>query len=112
MARRRLGRVPKFGSEPEKGALGPYRQSQRRDLHRNEALRLLAEGKAYKCFCSKEELDEERARAEAEKRPPRYNGKCRHLSAEAIAAKGDAPFVVRFLVPEGMTTIHDVVQGT
>lgn len=102
---------PKFGSEPEKGAYGPYRQSQRRELHRGEALRLLAEGKAYKCFCSKEELDEERARAEAEKRPPRYNGKCRNLSEEEIAAKGDAPFVVRFRVPEGSTTIHDVVQG-
>lgn len=102
---------PKFGSEPEKGALGPYRQSQRRELHRGEALRLLAEGKAYKCFCSKEELDEERARAEAEKRPPRYNGKCRHLTPDEIAAKGDALWVLRFRVPEGTTTIHDVVQG-
>ena len=102
---------PKFGSEPEKGALGPYRQSQRREMHRGEALRLLAEGKAYKCFCSKEELDEERAKAEAEKRPPRYNGKCRHLSEAEIAAKGDAPFTVRFRVPEGSTTIQDVVQG-
>lgn len=102
---------PKFGSEPEKGELGPYRQSQRRDQHRGEALRLLAEGNAYKCFCSKEELDAERERAEKEKRPPRYSGKCRHLIADEIAAKGDAPFVVRFRVPEGVTTIHDVVQG-
>ena len=102
---------PKFGSEPEKGDFGPYRQSQRREQHRAEALRLLAEGKAYKCFCSKEELDAERALAEAEKRPPRYNGKCRNLSEADIAAKGDALFTVRFRVPEGVTTIHDVVQG-
>lgn len=102
---------PKFGGEPEKGAFAPYRQSQRRELHRSEGMRLLAEGKAYKCFCSKEELDAERALAEQEKRPPRYSGKCRNLSAEEIAAKGDAPFTVRFRVPEGTTTIHDVVQG-
>lgn len=102
---------PKFGSEPEKGALGPYRQSQRRELHHNEGMRLLAEDKAYRCYCSKEELDAERALAEAEKRPPRYKGTCRHLSPEQIAAKGDAPFVLRFRVPQGSTTIHDVVQG-
>jgi len=102
---------PEFGSEPAKGALGPYRQSQRREIHHNEGMRLLAEGKAYKCFCSKEELDEERLRAEAEKRPPRYSGKCRDLGAEAIAAQGDKPFTVRFRVEEGVTVIQDVVQG-
>ncbi len=102
---------PAFGDEPEKGALGPYRQSGRRELHHNEGMRLVAEGSAYKCFCTKEELDAERELANAEKRPFRYSGKCRNLSAEEIAAKGDTPFVVRFRVPEGETVIEDLVQG-
>ena len=103
---------PAFGDEPEKGSLGPYRQSQRRELHRAEALRLLEEGKAYRCYCTKEELDADRARAAEEKRPYRYSGKCRHLTDAEIAAKGDAPWVLRFKVPtEGETVIDDLVQG-
>ena len=96
---------------PEKGDFGPYRQSARADLYRSEANRLLAEGKAYKCFCTKEELDAEREKAAAEKRPPRYNGKCRNLTPEQIAEKGDARFAIRFRVEEGITEINDLVQG-
>ncbi len=103
---------PEFAGESQKGDLGPYRQSERKALHLNEAQRLLDSGKAFKCFCTKEELDAERERAQAEKRPPRYNGKCRNLSADEIAAKGDAPFAIRFKVPEGQTIIDDLVQGT
>ncbi|HOV74875.1 MAG TPA: glutamate--tRNA ligase [Candidatus Hydrogenedentes bacterium] len=102
---------PAFRNVPAKGAFGPYRQSERTELYRNEANRLLTEGKAYKCFCSKEELDAERERAAAEKRPPRYNQKCRNLTPEEIAAKGDAPYAVRFKVMEGVTEIDDIVQG-
>ncbi|HPO16610.1 MAG TPA: glutamate--tRNA ligase [Candidatus Hydrogenedentes bacterium] len=104
---------PEFGVEPARGEYGPYRQSQRRELHRSEGLRLLAEHKAYKCFCSKEELDAERERATQEKRPPRYSGKCKHLTPNQVAeleAKG-TPYVVRFRVPEGETIIHDLIQG-
>lgn len=102
---------PQFGSEPEKGDYGPYRQSQRKHLYRREAERLLAEGKAYKCFCTKEELDAERERAIAEKRPPRYSGKCRNLSEKEIEAHGNAPYAIRFSVPEGETIIDDIIQG-
>lgn len=102
---------PKFGDESEKGAFGPYRQSSRSDLYRREAARLLAEGKAYKCFCTKEELDAQRELAALEKRPPRYSGKCRNLSPEEITAKGDAPYTIRFRVPEGETVVEDIVQG-
>ncbi len=104
---------PEFGGEPERGDFGPYRQSQRRELHRGEALRLLSEGKAYKCFCSKEEIEAERERATQEKRPPRYSGKCRNLTPEqtaALEAEGRS-FVLRFRVPEGETVIHDLIQG-
>ncbi len=102
---------PEFAGEPERGAYGPYRQSQRRELHRREALRLLDEGKAYKCFCSKEEIEAERQRALEEKRPPRYSGKCRNLSPQQVAAMGDRPYTVRFRVPEGETVVHDLIQG-
>ncbi len=102
---------PEFGGEPARGDYGPYRQSQRRDLHRREALRLLDEGKAYKCFCSKEEIDAERQRAMAEKRPPRYSGKCRNLNPEQVAAMGDRPWTIRFRVPEGETVVRDLIQG-
>ncbi|MFP4173218.1 MAG: glutamate--tRNA ligase [Candidatus Hydrogenedentota bacterium] len=103
---------PPFGDVPAKGEYGPYRQSERIPLYQQEVARLLEEGKAYKCFCTKEELDAERERARAEKRPPRYNGKCRNLTPEEIAAKGDTPYSVRFKVEEGVTEIDDLVQGT
>lgn len=102
---------PAFRYVPAKGNFGPYRQSERTDIYRREAMRLLDEGKAYKCFCSKEELEAMRACAAAEKRPPRYNGKCRNLSAQEIAAKGAAPYAIRFKVSEGVTVIDDLVRG-
>jgi len=100
---------PAFGDEPEKGAYGPYRQSQRKELHQREAHRLLAEGKAYKCFLTKEELEEERNRCRAESRPLR--SKWRDATPEEVATMGDTPFAVRFRVPEGETVINDLVQG-
>lgn len=102
---------PGFNGEPDTGDYGPYRQSQRAEIHRREAARLLAEGKAYKCFCSKETLDAERERAMQEKRPPRYSGACRALTPEEAGARGDAPYAIRFRVPEGETIIDDLVQG-
>jgi len=105
---------PAFGDEPQKGDFGPYRQSERNQLHRDAGQKLLSEGKAYRCFCTKEELDIERERAQKEKRPPRYNGKCRELDAAESQARHEADVrnVVRFKVPEGQTIIEDLVQGT
>jgi len=98
---------PGFEGEPDKGDCGPYRQSQRRAIYWREAQRLLDKGTAYKCFCPKEELDLEGV----EKRLPRYKCKCRNLTTEEVAAKGDAPYAVRFKVSEGVTEIDDLVQG-
>ncbi|MEX2015323.1 MAG: glutamate--tRNA ligase [Candidatus Hydrogenedentales bacterium] len=101
---------PAFGGEPQKGGYAPYRQSERKEIHKAAIARLLASGSAYKCYCTKEELEVERDRAMAEKRPPRYSGKCRALTP--AGDKGDTPFVVRFRVPgEGETVVHDLVQG-
>ncbi len=103
---------PAFRERAESGDCAPYRQSQRRDLHLREAHRLVEEGKAFKCFCSREEIEAAREQAQAEKRTPRYSGKCSHLTPEEIAAMGDRPYSIRFRVPEGATEINDLVQGT
>mgnify|MGYP000076624371 FL=1 len=100
---------------PEKGGpYGPYIQSQRLHLYRPLAERLVAEGKAYRCYCSRERLEALRAEQIAHKQPPGYDRRCRWLSpAEraALEAQG-TPFVIRFAVPlEGATTFHDLFRG-
>ena len=93
---------------------GPYYQTQRTDLYRAAAARLIDSGAAYYCFCSKEELDRRRAKAAEEGRPPKYDGTCRKLnSAEALRRKSAGePGAVRFAVPEGgSTSFDDAVFG-
>lgn len=88
-------------------------QSQRLDHYRSYVDKILETGHAYRCFCTKEELDAERERAKAEKLPPRYSGKCRRLTQAEVQAKLDAgqPFTVRIKVPEGTTSYDDMVSG-
>lgn len=84
-------------------------QSERRDIHREYAEQLVKEGKAYRCFCSKERLDKLRETQVNKKMPPGYDGLCRNLSAEEIAkheAAGDS-FVVRFKMPNNGKAIWD-----
>lgn len=96
------------------GDHGPYRQTERLDLYKKEVQRLIDEGKAYYCYCSQEELEEERKAQLAEGKTPVYGGHCRHLSPEQIAkyeAEGRKP-VVRLSVPRGETiAIDDMVRG-
>ncbi|HEV2966656.1 MAG TPA: glutamate--tRNA ligase family protein, partial [Candidatus Dormibacteraeota bacterium] len=62
---------------PDKGGPdAPYRQSQRLDLYKEHAARLLSDGKAYRCYCTREELDAERKQAQLEKRPYKYSRRC------------------------------------
>jgi glutamyl-tRNA synthetase len=98
---------PDFGGQAARGDFGPYRQSQRRELHKAEAMRLVAEGKAYKCFCTKEEIDAFREQYPHERFPSRW----RDAAPGEAEAMGNAPFVVRFRVPEGETVIQDLIQG-
>lgn len=85
-------------------------QSERIERHTAVAHELLAEGKAYRCYCSPEELEEMRAKARAEGRPPRYDGRWRDRDP-AEAPAGVKP-VVRIKAPaSGEMTIADVVQG-
>ncbi|PYV25642.1 MAG: glutamate--tRNA ligase [Acidobacteria bacterium] len=93
---------------------GPYRQSERLDRYREMAAELARLGHAYPCFCTAEELQAKRARAEAERRPWKYDGACRQLDdseRERRRAEG-RPYALRFRVPEaGQTTFEDRVFG-
>src|SRR6266571_800463 len=93
---------------------GPYFQSQRMQLYQTTAAKLLQQRHAYYCFCSKEDLEQRRAAAVAEGRPPKYDGACRRLTAEEAAIKRSAGAVcaIRFAVPEsGSTAFDDGVIG-
>jgi len=102
---------PPFGGEAERGALGPYRQSERIARHQAAAQRLVESGKAFPCFCTKEDRERDAAAQPENKGRARYSGRCRNLTADEIAARSDVPHVIRFKVPEGRTLVHDLVQG-
>lgn len=96
------------------GNFGPYRQSERGDIYREIGKRLLAEGKAYPCFCTEEELEAKRVAAEAEGRPPQYDGTWRDADPEEVQRRLDAgePYTVRFKVDPGKRVeIDDLVRG-
>lgn len=95
------------------GPHAPYRQSERVAIYREQTERLLAEGKAYRCFCTQEDLEAERKQAMAEHRPQVYSGRCRALSAAEQtrrAAAGEA-FAVRLRIPDHPLRFHDLVRG-
>lgn len=96
------------------GEYGPYRQMERLDIYKKYTDKLLAEGKAYYCYCTPEELEAEREALSAAGKMPRYMGKCRCLTPEQKAqyeAEGRKP-TVRFRVPEGVDiTFKDMVRG-
>ena len=92
----------------------PYIQSERRPRHRAVAETLVEQGRAYRCWCSAEELAEERKAAQRENRPFIYSRRCLNLSAEERAAHEAAgdPAVIRLKVPdEGECVVHDLVRG-
>jgi nondiscriminating glutamyl-tRNA synthetase len=105
---------PGVGDEPERGAFGPYRQMQRLASYTEVADRLLAQDRAYYCYCSPAELEAERKRQEAAHQSPRYNGRCARLRVEdrmALEAQGRQP-VVRFRIPAGRKiAFDDIVRG-
>jgi nondiscriminating glutamyl-tRNA synthetase len=105
---------PGIGHEPERGAYGPYRQMQRLDRYTEVAQSLLAQDKAYYCYCTSEELDAERKRQEAARQAQCYNGRCAHLSdteRAAFEAEGRRP-VIRFRIPLDRTiAFDDIVRG-
>ena len=92
---------------PDKGGpVGPYRQSERLDIYKEHAARLIAGDKAYRCYCTAEELDAERKQAQAEKRPYKYSRRCLNNPPQ-----GRSEFTVRFKVPGGDVKFTDMIRG-
>jgi len=94
---------------------GPYFQTQFINEHLAAAKKLLDSGHAYKCFCSKEELEDKRAAALKHKKDVKYDGTCRRLTRIEIAIKeAEIPYTLRMKVPseEGSVSFEDVVYGT
>ena len=87
---------------------GPFYQSANFPLYKEYVQRLLDSGKAYRCYCSAEELEARRELAMKEGRKPKYDGTCRELADQPV----DRPFVIRFRAPqEGSTSFDDLVKG-
>jgi glutamyl-tRNA synthetase len=96
------------------GPHGPYRQSERLQLYLSYARDLISRNLAYYCFCSPEQLEEERQAAFAANQPPKYSGRCRALPLDDAARRivdGEAA-AIRFAVPPDRdVTFVDVVRG-
>lgn len=95
------------------GPHGPYRQSERGDIYREAAERLVAQGDAYPCYCTPEELEERRQAALARQEPPGYDGRCRTLTdveRAAFEAEG-RPAALRFVMPDSEWVVDDLVKG-
>ncbi len=93
---------------------GPYIQSERKEIYKKYALDLVEKGKAYYCFCTEEELEEMRNKANMRKRPFLYDGRCSKLSKEKIQENLDKgiPYVIRQKMPKtGVTIVEDEIYG-
>ena len=96
------------------GGYGPYIQSERKDMYLPYAEQLVREGKAYYCFCTKEELDARREAAAARGETFKYDKHCLHMPREEIARRIAAgePYVIRQNVPEsGEASFDDIIYG-
>jgi glutamyl-tRNA synthetase len=104
---------PEVAGEPARGPHAPYRQMERLPSYEAAAQRLLALDLAYPCYCTPEELEADRKAQEAAKQPPRYVGRCAHLTVEerrAREAEGRRG-ALRFRVGEGSVVFDDVIRG-
>lgn len=96
------------------GDFGPYIQSERRNIYKEYAEKLVESGHAYYCFCDKERLEDLRQRQTAMKVPTKYDGLCSKLSKEEVdeKLKAGVPYVIRQKMPKyGKTTFKDEVFG-
>lgn len=93
---------------------GPYIQSERLQIYKEHALKLVEKQKAYYCFCQKERLEKLRQSQAATKRPSKYDRACLKLSQNEIASRlaKNEPHVIRMQIPEGKTTFVDEVRGS
>lgn len=88
---------------------GPFRQTERFDLYNDHVDRLLSEGKAYRCYCTSEELEMMRKEAMLKNRPLKYDGRCRYLKE----GERSGEHTIRFKAPqEGQIVVDDLIRGT
>ncbi|MDP2598332.1 MAG: glutamate--tRNA ligase [Candidatus Liptonbacteria bacterium] len=90
------------------GQYGPYRQSERIEIYEKYLEQLLAEKKAYYCYCTKDELEAERQVMLAQGLPPKYSGHCRNIKEPPAGKK---PQVIRFVTPEAKVEFKDIIRG-
>ena len=107
-----LARVLENG---QRGDAGPYFQTQRLHLYQEYAQKLLDSGKAYRCYCTPEELEQSREEQKARGvKAPKYSGRCRQLTPEqeaAFVAEGRKPCLRLRVSDEGVTAFDDLVRG-
>ena len=94
---------------PDNGDKGPYRQSERLDTYRSHAAGLVQRGLAYRCYCTKERLEELKRLQISKGLPPRYDNRCRDVEGQG-APEGAVP-VIRFKVPVRIVRFTDGVHG-
>ena len=104
------------GEIQEKGEYGPYYQSKRLELYKKYVLELVKKDLAYYCFCTPERLEEMRQKAQAEKKPPKYDRLCLNLSKEEVenCLKNGEKYVIRLKVPgpeNKKIFFHDALRG-
>lgn len=102
------------GEIKEVGSFGPYVQSNRLEIYKKHSEELIEKGHAYHCFCTKERLDQVREDQKAAGKTPKYDGFCRHLTKEEVAAKLEVgtPHVVRLKLPENREIkFVDAIKG-
>lgn len=107
--------LPEDESPYKGGEFGPYRSSERLDIYKKYVDQLLRDGNAYRCFCSKERLDEMRKKQEQEKKAPMYDKTCRFLTENEIEdnLKANKPYVVRMKIPENrQIVVEDAIFKT
>ncbi len=91
---------------------GPFRQTDRFEIYRNYADKLLKDGKAYYCYCSPEELEQRRQEALKRGESPKYDGRCRDKGAGLIHKISDENPAIRFKMPlDGQTVVNDLIKG-
>jgi glutamyl-tRNA synthetase len=95
------------------GPFGPYRQTERMTGYQEVVGRLLADGRAYRCYCTPQELEDRRRAAERRGETPGYDGRCRNLTDQELAAfeAEGRPSAVRFAMSGRDSVVHDLVRG-
>ena len=105
---------PKSKIQKYVGAYGPYRQSERLDSYEKYLHKLIDENLAYYCFCTKEQLEDDRQAMLTQGLAPKYSGRCRLLKPEEVEVKlkSGENHIIRFKMPETKITFKDLIRDS